>query len=101
MIETFHLGKNFGAVKAVLDLNLKLEPGEIFGFLGPNGAGKTTTIKLATGLLRPTSGRVTVGGFDVVTHPIEAKRIIAYVPDSPQLYGKLTVEEFLKFIGAV
>ncbi len=82
-------------------MNLKLVPGEIFGFLGPNGAGKTTTIKLITGLLRPSTGRVTVGGFDVVAQPVEAKKIMAYVPDQPQLYGKLTVEEFLKFIGAV
>lgn len=101
MIETFHLGKNFGALRAVVDLNLKTNPGEIFGFLGPNGAGKTTTIKLITGLLRPSSGRVTVGGFDIVKNPVEAKKIMAYVPDQPQLYGKLTVEEFLKFIGAV
>ncbi len=101
MIETHHLSKSFGPVQAVQDLNLELLPGEIFGFLGPNGAGKTTTIKLITGLLRPTYGRVTVGGFDVVKNPVEAKKIMAYVPDSPQLYGKLTVEEFLKFIGAV
>ncbi len=101
MIETFHLGKNFGGLRAVVDLNLQTHPGEIFGFLGPNGAGKTTTIKLITGLLRPSSGRATVGGFDVVKNPVEAKKIMAYVPDSPQLYGKLTVEEFLKFVGAV
>ncbi|HXF50040.1 MAG TPA: ABC transporter ATP-binding protein [Verrucomicrobiae bacterium] len=101
MIETFHLGKNFGSVRAVVDLNLQTKPGEIFGFLGPNGAGKTTTIKLITGLLRPSSGRVVVGGVDVVKNPVEAKKILAYVPDQPQLYGKLTVEEFLKFIGAV
>ncbi|HEU4436901.1 MAG TPA: ABC transporter ATP-binding protein [candidate division Zixibacteria bacterium] len=101
MIETIHLGKTFGSLKAVFDLNLQTRPGEIFGFLGPNGAGKTTTIKLITGLLRPTYGRVVVGGFDVAKNPVEAKRILAYVPDQPQLYGKLTVEEFLKFIGAV
>ncbi|HLG93451.1 MAG TPA: ABC transporter ATP-binding protein, partial [candidate division Zixibacteria bacterium] len=101
MIETFHLGKNFGGLRAVVDLNLKTHSGEIFGFLGPNGAGKTTTIKLITGLLRPSSGRATVGGFDLVKNPVEAKKIMAYVPDQPQLYGKLTVEEFLKFIGAV
>lgn len=101
MIETFHLGKTFGPTQAVVDLNLKLFPGEIFGFLGPNGAGKTTTIKLVTGLLRPSAGRVSVGGYDVVNQAIQAKKIMAYVPDSPQLYGKLTVEEFLKFIGSV
>ena len=101
MIETFHLGKSFGGLRAVVDLNLKTNPGEIFGFLGPNGAGKTTTIKLITGLLRPTTGRVTVGGFDMAAQPVLAKKIMAYVPDQPQLYGKLTVEEFLKFIGAV
>ncbi len=101
MIETSHLGKDFGGVRAVVDLNLKTNPGEIFGFLGPNGAGKTTTIKLVTGLLRPSSGRVTVGGFDVATQAVEAKKILAYVPDQPQLYGKLSVEEFLKFVGAV
>ena len=96
-----HLTKKFGDSIAVNDISFSVAPGEIFGFLGPNGAGKTTTMKMLTGLLQPTSGRAAIGGFNVATHPLEAKRLLGYVPDEPALYPKLTALEFLNFIGDV
>ncbi|MBV8170349.1 MAG: ABC transporter ATP-binding protein [Candidatus Eremiobacteraeota bacterium] len=94
-----HLTKRFGGTTAVDDISFAVAPGEIFGFLGPNGAGKTTTIKILTGLLRPTTGRATICGFDITSHPVEAKRLFGYVPDEPALYPKLTALEFLSFVG--
>lgn len=99
MIEIHNLTKSFGTFKAVDGLNLKVEPGEIFGFLGPNGAGKTTTVKILSGIMRPTSGRVIVAGHDVELEPLAAKRELAYIPDEPFVYPKLTGWEFLRFIG--
>ena len=99
MIEIHNLTKTFGSFKAVDGLDLKVEPGEIFGFLGPNGAGKTTTIKILSGIMRPTSGRVIVAGHDVELEPLAAKRALAYIPDEPFVYPKLTGWEFLRFIG--
>jgi len=99
MIEIQNLSKNFGAVQAVRDLNLKVKPGELFCFLGPNGAGKTTTIKMACGLLRPSSGNIRVGGFDAVREPAKVRKIIGYIPDTPYLYDRLTPVEFYEFIG--
>ena len=99
MIEIHNLTKTFGAFKAVDGLSLRVEPGEIFGFLGPNGAGKTTTVKILSGIMRPTSGRVTVAGFDLDTDPLSAKRAMAYIPDEPFVYPKLTGWEFMRFIG--
>ena len=103
MIELTNVSKSYnrGKVKAVDDLTLTVEPGEIFGFLGPNGAGKTTTIKMIVGLLRPDSGRVVVGGFDVETEPLKAKQLTTYVPDYPAVYERLTGLEYLNFIGDV
>jgi ABC-2 type transport system ATP-binding protein len=101
LLDVESLTKRFGATVAVNAITFRVEPGEIFGFLGPNGAGKTTTIKMLTGLLRPTSGRAILGGFDVVARPEAAKRMFGYVPDEPNLYGKLTPVEFLNFIGDV
>ncbi|MDA8243054.1 MAG: ABC transporter ATP-binding protein [Elusimicrobia bacterium] len=99
MIEIHNLTKTFGSFKAVDGLTLRVEPGEIFGFLGPNGAGKTTTVKILSGIMRPTSGRVSVAGFDVEKEPLAAKRALAYIPDEPFVYPKLTGWEFLRFIG--
>jgi len=99
MIQIRNLTKCFGELKAVDDLTLDIAPGEFFAFLGPNAAGKTTTIKLLTGLLRPTSGSCSVGGHDLQREPEAAKRLIAYVPDFPFLYEKLTCAEFMRFIG--
>ncbi|MDE1977635.1 MAG: ABC transporter ATP-binding protein, partial [Elusimicrobia bacterium] len=101
MLEISGLTKHFGALGAVKRLSLSVSAGEIFGFLGPNGAGKTTTVKLLTGLLKPTSGWARVGGFDVVKQPIEAKRLMALVPDEPFVYPKLTGTEYLRFIAEI
>ncbi|MDN5294376.1 MAG: type transport system ATP-binding protein [Eubacteriales bacterium] len=97
-IKLIDLVRKYGDTVAVDRLNLEVNKGEIFGFLGPNGAGKTTTIKMMTGLLSPTSGRVEVGGFDIVRNPMEAKKILGYVPDVPMLFEKLTGREFLDFV---
>ena len=101
MIHTRGLTRYYGSLAAVQDLNLEVEPGEIFGFLGPNGAGKTTTIRLIVGLLRPTSGTVSVAGHDVQQEPLEAKRSLGYLAQSPLLYEKLTGYEFLRFLGGL
>jgi len=93
------LGKNFGAYTVVADLNLEVKSGEIFGFLGPNGAGKTTTVKMMTGLLRPSAGRIFIGGRDMAADPIAAKRAMGLVPDEPFVYPKLTGAEYLRFVG--
>jgi ABC-2 type transport system ATP-binding protein len=97
MITLRHVTKSFGSFIAVDDLSLDVKPGELFGFLGPNGAGKTTTIKMMAGLYSPTSGTISINGYDVQKHPIEAKMIIGYIPDQPFLYEKLTGREFLYF----
>jgi ABC-2 type transport system ATP-binding protein len=91
--------KCFGRQKAVDGLSLNVEPGQVFAFLGPNGAGKTTTIKMVAGLLRPDSGFLTVCGYDLSRDGREAKARLAYVPDQPFLYEKLTGWEFLRFVA--
>jgi ABC-2 type transport system ATP-binding protein len=101
MIELRNVSKNFGSFTAVDDLTLTIPPGELFGFLGPNGAGKTTTIKMIAGLFSPTKGTVRVNGHDVVASPMAAKATIAYIPDQPFLYDKLTGREFLYFVGGL
>lgn len=101
MIHARGLTRYYGSLAAVQDLNLAAERGEIFGFLGPNGAGKTTTIRLIVGLLRPTSGTVSVAGHDVQQEPLEAKRALGYLAQSPLLYEKLTGREFLRFLGGL
>lgn len=99
MIELSHIVKNFGDLVAVNDLSLTVRQGEFFAVLGPNAAGKTTTIKILAGLMKPTSGSVKVCGFDVQAEPLEAKRRLAFVPDFPFLYEKLTPWEFFRFTG--
>jgi len=101
MILTENLTKRFGGKAAVDCLNLRIPPGEFFCFLGPNGAGKTTTIKMLTGLLHPSEGRAVIGGHDIQKDPVEAKRVIGYVPDSPFLYEKLTGREFMRFVAGL
>jgi ABC-2 type transport system ATP-binding protein len=103
MIEITNLSKSYnrGAVKAVDDLNLTVENGEIFGFLGPNGAGKTTTIKMMVGLLKPDSGNVTINGNSITENPLAVKKSISFIPDSPEVYEKLTGIEYLNFMGDV
>ncbi len=99
LIDIRHLVKRYGDKVAVDDVDLQVRGGEIFGFLGPNGAGKTTTIKMIVGLLQPTAGTVTVGGYDVQAQPVPAKAASGYVPDEPNLYAKLTGRELLRFVG--
>jgi ABC-2 type transport system ATP-binding protein len=99
MIELDHLVKKFGALTAVNDVSLTIGRGEFFALLGPNAAGKTTAIKLMTGLIKPTSGAARLCGFDVQQQPLEARKRLAYVPDFPFLYDKLTAWEFFRFTG--
>jgi len=99
LIETRNLVKRYGDKAAVNDVSFEVYGGEIFGFLGPNGAGKTTTIKMIVGLLQPTSGNVRVAGYDVQTQPLQAKAACGYVPDTPNLYPKLSGRELLRFVG--
>ncbi len=99
MIEAKGLTKRYGDLVAVDNLELKVQPGEIFGFLGPNGAGKTTTIRMLAGLLIPTSGEVKVCGFDVQKEPVKVKSRIGFVPDTPNVYEKLTANELLQFVA--
>jgi ABC-2 type transport system ATP-binding protein len=99
MIRLAHLSKVYGRMTAVKDLSFEVQEGELFGFIGPNGAGKTTTIKMMTGLLAPTRGRVWINGIDMARSPQRAKQMIGFIPDRPYLYEKLTGREFLSFIG--
>jgi len=99
LIETRNLTKSYGQKTAVQDVSFDVFGGEVFGFLGPNGAGKTTTIKMIVGLLQPTSGSIRVAGYDVRTQPLQAKAVSGYVPDTPNLYAKLTGRELLRFVG--
>ncbi len=99
MIRCCGLTKDFGALRAVDHLDLCIRSGELYGFLGPNGAGKTTSIKMMIGLLRPTDGTAEIGGYDITRRPLEAKRLIGYIPDNPFLYEKLTGREFLSFMA--
>lgn len=99
MIEIINLVKKFGDLTAVDGINLTVRRGEFFAVLGPNAAGKTTTIKVLAGLIKPTSGTARVAGFDIQTQPLEARKRLAYVPDFPFLYDKLTPWEFLRFTG--
>lgn len=103
MIDFDHVVKQYGKsnVRAVDDLTLHVGKGQLFGFIGPNGAGKTTTIRLLTGILQPTSGSVTIGGVSMKDDPIAAKRMIGFVPDSHELYDRLTGMEYLNFMADV
>lgn len=101
MISIRSLTKTFGALAAVDGLDLEVATGEFFAFLGPNAAGKTTTIKMLAGLLRPTSGSILIGGCDIQREPEKAKAQLAYVPDFPFLYDKLTAAEFMRFVGDI
>ena len=101
MIEVQHITKRYGGVTAVDDVSFRVDKGEILGFLGPNGAGKTTTMRILTGYMPPTDGKATVAGFDVFTHPIEAKRRTGYLPETPPLYPDMTVREYLDFAARI
>jgi ABC-2 type transport system ATP-binding protein len=101
MIETNGLVKTYGGKVALAGLDLRVEPGTLFGFLGPNGAGKSTTVKILTGLLRPDRGRAIVAGFDVVAQPLEVKRRIGYVPETGALYESLSPDEYLELVACL
>ena len=99
MIRVSHLTKKYGATTAVDDISFEIQQGEIVGYLGPNGAGKSTTLKMLIGLLQPTSGEISVAGYDAATELLELKRHIGYVPEEAQLYEHLTLVEHLQLIG--
>lgn len=101
MIELDNVTRTYGTKTAVAGLSLHVPAGELFALLGPNGAGKTTTIKMLVGLLRPSSGHVRLGGFDVVAEPRKACALLGFVPDVPFLYDKLSGREFLQFLAAM
>jgi ABC-2 type transport system ATP-binding protein len=101
MIEVRNLVKEYGEHTAVKNISFSVAKGEILGFLGPNGAGKTTTMRMITGALPPTSGTVVLSGFDVLENPLEVKKRIGYLPETPPLYMDLSVESFLKFVAKI
>jgi ABC-2 type transport system ATP-binding protein len=94
-----HLRRTYGAFVAVDDLSFAVGAGEIVGLIGPNGAGKTTTLRSLAGILKPTSGLVLIDGYDIVRHPLEAKRRLAFMPDEPHLFEYLTVVEHLRLVA--
>src|SRR5271155_5658995 len=98
-ISTEHLTRRFGDLVAVQDVNLRVAPGQFFGFLGPNGAGKSTTIKMLTGLLAPSAGRIEILGLDLHENSVSVKRQIGVVPEGMALFGRLTGAEYLNFVG--
>ncbi len=99
MLKIENLSKSYGAKHAVVDLSLDIPSGEVFGLLGPNGAGKTTTLKMIPGLVVPDSGRIEVDSIDVSVDPEGTRSRIAYVPDEPTIYPRLSGREFLRFTG--
>jgi ABC-2 type transport system ATP-binding protein len=101
MIQLEQLTKKYGTFTAVDAIDLEVPAGQLFGFLGPNGAGKTTTLRMIAGILRPTSGRVRIGGIDVAAQPVEAKAMLGFIPDRPFIYEKLTGMEYLRFVAGL
>ena len=101
MLNIQHLTKTYGEKKAVDDLNLHIAPGEIYGFIGHNGAGKTTTLKSVVGILQFDQGEITIGGKSIKTDPLACKRLLAYIPDNPDLYDYMTGIKYLHFIADV
>src|ERR1700741_4299567 len=97
MIKIENLVKSFGAKRAVDGISFNVERGEVVGFLGPNGSGKSTTMRMITGYYTPSSGKVSVGGHDVAESPLEAKRLIGYLPENAAAYEDMTVQGFLGF----
>jgi len=99
MIEVQNLTKSYGGILAIQSLNFEIKKGEVVGFLGPNGAGKSTTMKIITGFMAPTSGKAVIGGFDVFESPIEVKKRIGYLPETPPIYGDMKVREYLRYVA--
>ena len=101
MLKIEHLTKTYGEKKAVDDLSLHIQPGEIFGFIGHNGAGKSTTLKSAVGILKYDSGTITVNGCDIEDDPVKCKRELAYIPDNPDLYYFMSGIKYLNFVADI
>jgi len=101
MIKVENLTKMFGTKRAVDGISFAVERGEVLGFLGPNGAGKSTTMRMVTGFIPPTAGRASVGGFDITEKPIEAKRLLGYLPENAPAYTDMTVNSFLGFCAEI
>lgn len=101
MLEVTGLVKSYGARTAVQKLDFVVQPGEVLGLVGPNGAGKTTTMRCISGIIPPSEGAVRLGGFDIVQQPLDAKRVLGFVPDEPQLFDLLTVDEHLALTARV
>ena len=97
LIQVDHLYRDYGNLRALKDINLTLNRGEVLGFLGPNGAGKSTTMQIISGNLAPTAGQVRINGFDIIDRPREAKAALGYLPEQPPLYKELTVQEYLAY----
>jgi ABC-2 type transport system ATP-binding protein len=101
LIKIEHMSKSYGPYPAVIDISFEVLKGEIVGFLGPNGAGKTTTMRVVTGFTPPTHGEVTVGGYNVVSHSLDVRRHIGYLPESVPLYLDMTVTDYLTYMGEI
>jgi ABC-2 type transport system ATP-binding protein len=101
LIKIEHMSKSYGPYPAVIDISFEVLKGEIVGFLGPNGAGKTTTMRVVTGFTPPTEGDVTVGGYDVVSHSLDVRRHIGYLPETVPLYLDMTVMDYLTYMGEI
>ena len=101
MLNIQHFTKTYGEKKAVDDLSLHIAPGEIYGFIGHNGAGKTTTLKAAVGILQFDAGEITIGGHSIKTEPLACKRLLAYIPDNPDLYDFMSGIQYLNFIADI
>ena len=101
MLQIEHLTKAYGDKKAVDDLSLHIRPGEIYGFIGHNGAGKTTTLKSAVGILRFDSGEIRINGRSIKDEPVACKRVLAYIPDNPDLYDFMTGIKYLNFVADI
>src|SRR3989441_6332183 len=101
MIKVHNLAKVFGTKRAVDGVSFSVDRGEVLGFLGPNGAGKSTTMRMITGFIPPSAGTVTVGGFDIIDHPIPARRLIGYLPENAPAYTDMTVHGFLNFAAEI
>ncbi|MCH2170014.1 ABC transporter ATP-binding protein [Myxococcota bacterium] len=101
MIEARQLSKRYGDMLAVDGVDFSLERGEVVGFLGPNGAGKTTTMRMLTGFLPPSEGTASIAGFDIFNDPIEARRCVGYLPESPPLYPEMSVKSYLSYVAKI
>ncbi len=101
MIELAQVTKYFGSYPAITDISFNVDQGEVLGFLGPNGAGKSTTMKIVTGFMPPSSGSVTVAGYDIVAESLNARQHIGYLPETVPLYTEMTVEDYLEFMGRI